>query len=431
MIKAKQIAKNEKKITNLDLFKDLERVIELNKKENPKSKNLVDRDFYREHGKYKDKDYQIFGSFKNFIKAYLDHSDKDLAEFENEKQVLALQEEVCKLKQDRDKLLKNNIKEDKLIEIFQNKIIKLKAPKEIKIHSIKNSNKAESILMLGDFHAGSTIIKEEVNCLNEYNIDIMKERLDRIFYYFIYFCKKFEIKIANITFLGDLWENSIHMETARTNYPNEVEVLFILYEYLTQKLLQLEQYFSEIKCYFVVGNHSRLSLGGGANKPFFKEAAQMNWEYILAKLLKLQFETIFKDKNKYIIEASESLSKVIKVSDRKFLLTHSLTQGGGSSFGSIPYYSVDRNSAKKFGLFYQMDDEEQIFDDILTAHLHSTYKTKTISGNAYGNGSVVGPDPFSLEKLKVASEPEQTMLIVDRGIVIQELTLKCNDPFKK
>jgi hypothetical protein len=257
----------------------------------------------------------------------------------------------------------------------------------------------------------------------------MKQRLDRIFHYAVYYCQKFGVKAITLAFLGDLWENSIHMETARTNFPNEVECLFILQAYISEKILQLEPLFSKINCHFVVGNHSRLMTD---QRPYFKEGAVMNWEYILAKQLKIQFETIFKkDKtSKITITPAESLSTVIEVAQRKFLLTHSIVQGGGGSFGGIPYYSVDRNAAKKFGVFFQLDDKSQQFSDVASAHLHSTYKTKTISGYAYGNGSVVGTDPFSLEKMKISSEPEQTLLIVDRGIVVQEMTLKCDDPFK-
>lgn len=403
-------------------------------KEHPKSKLPLSREYYKKHSEL---DYseieKTYGSFEN-LKNKAMGGEESIKNFELGRQLLYLKEEVTALKKERDYLLKGSVNEDKLIEIFENKVLTLKIPKEIKITNTKSGRDAEAILALSDWHAGSVITKAETNNINEYNIDIMKKRIDRVFHYFLYYCKKFDITTANLTFLGDLWENAIHMETARTNYPSEPEILFILHEYITEKLLQIEASFKNINVYAVVGNHSRISNGNPAgNKYFIKEAPVLSWEYILFRQLALLFEKIqSKQKIKKInFHISTSLSKIIEVAQRKFLLTHSITQGGGGSFGSIPYYAIDKNSAKKFGIFYQIQDYDQIFSDVLYGHLHSSARTKIISGTAYGVGGTVGTDPFALEKLKVLSEPEQLLLFVEKGIVTDEILLKCEDPFKK
>jgi hypothetical protein len=429
---------NEEKVNKNLITKEMliQELLELSQgfiAENPKSKTPISRNYYRKHSKYKKSFESFYSTFEEF-KNEAFGGKEEIKNFEVEKQIIQYKEEISNLKKERDQLLKGSINEEKVIELFADKIVNLKLPKALKINYVKHSNDAEAILGLADWHAGSVITKAETNGINEYNIETLKLRVDRVFHYFLYYCKKFDIRIANLTFLGDLWENSIHMETARTNFPSEPEVLFILNEYITEKLLQIEPYFKTINVYAVVGNHSRIASGtGGANKPFFREAPILNWEYILFRQLELMFNKIqekYKIK-KFNIHVSLSLSRIIDVAQRKFLLTHSITQGGGGSFGSIPYYSIDKNSAKKFGMFYQAGDVSQMFDDVLYAHLHSAARTKIISGTAYGVGSVVGGDPFSMEKLKVLSEPEQLLLLVEQGIVTDEILLKCDNPFKK
>ena len=252
----------------------------------------------------------------------------------------------------------------------------------------------------------------------------MKKRVDRIFHYFMYYCSKFEITKAHIILLGDLFSGNHQDELIRTNALHEVDVLFLLQEMFVQKLLEIEHLFKSIEVECVVGNHSRIPIG----KPQFKSAAKLNYEYILCRQLQQIFELKQQKNKKIVVNTCNSLFKVKEIAGRKFLFTHGHTLSKGSnSFASIPYYGLATSSAKLYGAILQSEIEEDVtslFQDIIMGHLHTSARVKITSGNLYINGAIIGTNDFSLYKMNAISKPEQTMLLVDKGHVINEIILR-------
>jgi len=386
--------------------------------------NIITRDYYRSNGKYKDTQInKYFGSFKNAVKEIFNKDELDSISYK--KRIHVLEEQNKAYEKENQKLIKSEVVEDTLIQEFQKRLssgILIENIKEIKIPKGKKEvKKKEAILTISDIHLGELINAIEINGINEYNSDIMKERLDRIFYYFIYYCKKYEIKTVNILLLGDLLSGGHVPELMKYNEFSDVEALFILQEYFCNKLVEIQDNFSEIKVEILAGNHSRIPEG----KPEYKKAAIVNYEYILAKQLKIFFDLIQKDnkEKKIKINVNESLFKVIDIADRKFLITHGhILSNGSNSFAGIPYYGLAMSASKIEGAFKQF--ESLNFSDILIGHLHCLSKVKTPFGNLYINGSIIGVNEFALFKMKVTSTPEQLMLIVEDGFVNSEITLR-------
>ena len=404
------------------IIKDIIRCNEIYLKKFPDS-TIITRDYYRECGEHKETAInKYFGSFRNAAKAAL---KDEIGNIEYKKQIHTLKEQNKIYEQENRELIKADIIEDELIKEFGRRLnlgVLIKNIKEVKIPSgKKETKKREAILTISDIHLGELINAIEINGINEYNSDIMKERLDRIFYYFVYYCRKYDIKTVNILLLGDLLSGGHVPELMKYNEFSDVEALFILQEYFSNKIIEIQENFSEIKIEILVGNHSRIPEG----KPEYKKAAIVNYEYILAKQLKIFFDLIQKDNKvkKVIINVNESLFKVVNVADRMFLITHGhILSNGSNSFAGIPYYGLAMSAAKIEGAFKQFENLN--FSDILIGHLHCLSKVKTPFGNLYINGSVIGVNEFALFKMKVTSTPEQLMLIVEDGFVNSEITLR-------
>jgi hypothetical protein len=414
----------KKLISSDELIEDLKSVIAKLKSENPMAE--LTRNYYRAHGHYSDKDVaKVFSSFVDFKNALY---KKDGSTLNIDKKLFSLMEENKELKKDKDNLIKNSINTDNLLSLYQENLDKgivLKNNKNIKVGSYKKIGKVkkEAILMLSDFHLGETVVGAEIHNINEYNSKIMIERLDRIFHYFVYYCKKYDISIVNILLLGDLLSGCHHEELKKTNEMDDVSAIFFLQEYLVNKFLEIEKEFSEIKIEILVGNHSRIPEG----KPEFKKASILNYEYILAKQLKMTFDTLQSNNksHKIKINVSQSLFNVVTVADRKFLITHGhILSNGSNSFAGIPYYGLAMSASKLDGAFKQFQYLD--FSDILCGHLHCTSKVKTPIGNIWINGSIIGVGEFALYKMKVTGLPEQTLLIVEDGQVNAEITLRGN-----
>lgn len=389
-----------------------------------KGSNLITRDYYRSNGKYKEKEVnKHFGSFGVLVETALGKQEIDLISYK--KKIHVLESQVSSLTKENQELIKNSVIEDVVISKYEDRLnsgLFIDGNKGIKIQPYTSTTKnKEAVLMLSDFHLGETIEGIEVHFINEYNSQIMVQRLDRIFYYFVHYCKKYNITKVNILLLGDLLSGCHHSELQKTNEMDDVSCMFFLQEYLMNKLIEIEKEFTEIKVEILVGNHSRIPEG----KPEYKKSAIMNYEYILAKQLKLAFDLIQKDNKqpKIKININQSLFNVINVADRKFLITHGhILSNGSNSFAGIPYYGLSMTASKLDGAFKQFESLQ--FDDILMGHLHCTSKVKTPIGNLYINGSVIGVGEFALYKMKVTGFSEQTMLVVEDGKINSELTLR-------
>lgn len=411
----------KKKITKEDIIKKFIELEKKYKKDFPTSNKSISSRYFEFNG-YSNRQYlKFFSSFTDLKKEISGEQNLDILIYK--KKLYILEKKNKELKKENIKLIKNTVVEDTVLELYKGALTKKRILKEkIKIAtSCKDSKIKEAVLVLSDFHLGETVIAEEVHNINEYNSKIMMKRINRVFDYFILYCKKYEIKKINLLLLGDLLSGCHHDELKKTNEFDDVTCIFVLQEYLINKIVEIEKEFSEIKIEILVGNHSRIPEG----KPEFKKSAILNYEYILANQMKMYFDLIQKNnkENKIKINVCKSLFNVVTIANRKFLITHGhILSNGSNSFAGIPYYGLAMSASKLDGAFKQF--EQLHFSDIIMGHLHSTSKVKTPIGNLYINGSIIGIAEFALYKMKVAGVAEQTMLIVEDGQVNAEIILR-------
>lgn len=387
-----------------------------------KFKTDISRDFYRKNGVYSE------GSIGKFWSGYPEFRKEAEAIYglgmKEEKKNILLEDEFKKLKKEFNKLeLKDSI-EERILDDYKECIksidlSNLKVSKEI----FNRETKKESIFLLSDWHAGEVIKKEEMNGINEFNLKILRNRVDRVFNDFIFHNKEFGITDTHLFMLGDLLAGEIHEELERTNERNVVEVLFIIQELIIEKILLLCEHFNSITIVFIPGNHGRVKKG----KPYFKEKNSLNWETILSKQIQNIFDIIQRDNEvkKVKIKVSDSAFSIDKVNGRSFLNTHGdiLTKGTGG-FAGIPYYSLISTSAKLHGALSQIDIikdalnkqgiYENQFQDICCGHLHTDAVVNLYNGGKiYMNASLVGTSEFSLFNVKAVSKIIQTMIVVN------------------
>jgi len=415
------------------IVEELQRLNEQYQNDFPESAGFITRDYFRENSTIKEAELnKIFGNFESAKKeAFKDRQD-ELSIINYKKKLIVMQDKVTELEKENNTLLKKQISEEVLIDEYSELLKKIKPQTVNKISEvkIKQANNREALLFLSDWHCGEEVKGEDINYVNTFNIEVMKRRVDRVIKYFLYYCKLYNISKCCIVFGGDLLSGSIHDELARTNEKSDVECMFVLQEYIIQKILEIEINFNSVRCEFVVGNHSRITKNG---KPENKTAAKMNWEYILSKNLKMYFDLLQdKSKNKKIIvNVNDSVFKIITVGGRRFLVTHGhmLMGSGSGGFAGLPIYSLAMSSAKMHGIFQQIGvSEEDVFQDIFIGHLHNTYSFTIFNGGKlYGNGCIIGTNEYSLYKIRTVSKIEQTMLVVEDGYVSNELILEGED----
>ena len=402
------------------MIKDIERVIKLYQRENPESDKIITRDYYREKGKFSEREVnKQFGSFISF------KNNCEISRYENNKKIFLLEEENKKLKEENKTLFEKVITEDTILEIYKKNLSEtFQYPTNCKV--IKSEKNLWSVLNLCDVHLGEVVIAEEVNGVNEYNKKIAIQRLDKIFEEFKYRSKKYGSKNCCIFMNGDMFAGGIHDELIRNSDLNEVESLLYLQPYLIKKFVELSEIFNKIDIEVIVGNHGRILSG----KPYYKKKTIMNYEYLLGMQLKMYFDLLRDNKknNKININVPKSAFIVKDINNNKFLVTHGEIMASGSGgFAGIPFYSICQSASKLYGVLHQIGYTEDIrFDNIIMSHIHSTAKIPIFNGGiCYIGGCVIGTNEYSLVKMRSVAKREQLMLIIDDiGDIISEINIK-------
>jgi hypothetical protein len=395
---------------------------------------FIRRDYYCPNSKFhavKEKINKFFGTWSKAKEIARDQEKLDVCKEVGDEERLGFEQTILEqsnkikdLEIEKSLLLNDKITDDEVCDLIFSEKERLIQFAPLKVKDVNTDSPVEAILMLSDWHAAETVVSEEIGGINEYNIDIFKQCVDRVFFYFLHYCKKHNVTKAHIPFMGDLFAGEIHDELIRTNEAHVVETLFILLDYISEKILQIEPHFSSVDIHFLVGNHARL-YGG---RPPNKQAATKNWEYVLGRVLKRMVKNSELNK-KFRVHTYESLFTVIEVCGRKFLTLHGniLTGKGTGGFAGIPFYSLMMNAAKFYGAMSTIGmDDGTPFHDLLMGHLHTSARIVIFNGGTgYLNGAPVGANEYSLHNIRAASRSEQTLLFVCDGRVIGEHLLWC------
>ena len=199
--------KKEQIISKEILVQDLKKVMQKYQEEFPNSKQIITREYYRKKGKYSIEYEQIFGSFDNFK----NQLENEINTIELEKRFKILTDQIASLKKDKEKLLRNEIRNEQYLEEFKTKLYPIKS--NVKIPKIVNlSREKEIVLILSDWHLGETIVSEELYGINNFNKEVLFKRADQIFEQFHKHCKNIKVNNIRIYLLGDLLSGNIHDE---------------------------------------------------------------------------------------------------------------------------------------------------------------------------------------------------------------------------
>lgn len=143
---------------------------------------------------------------------------------------------------------------------------------------------ATAVAVASDWHVEETVDPKNVNGLNEYNLDIAEQRINKFFRNVV---KLTEIqrkgaKIDRLVLIlgGDLMTGYIHDELKETNSLSPTQTVIWLQDRIATGLELLGKNFSEIVIPCLYGNHGRSTL-----KPRHATGAANSYEWMLYKTL--------------------------------------------------------------------------------------------------------------------------------------------------
>lgn len=257
-----------------------------------------------------------------------------------------------------------------------------------------------AIALFSDAHIEETVKSASVMGLNEYNVKIAKERIEKYFANLVSCLNTDKVEYLLFASLGDTISGFIHEELSQTNELTPLEATFeaqnLIYNGL--KYICDNTELKRIKFVGIVGNHSRVT-----NKIQHSNGYKMSYEWLMYKNIQKQAEL---EGLPIEFDIPESEMAIEDTSDgKRFLFIHGF-QIKGSGNGTVCgiYPSLGRLSLK-YGKVYKQDK-------IYLGHFHSCISIP----NAVVNGSIIGYNSYALTNGFAYEEPAQMYELYDTNI---------------
>ena len=274
-----------------------------------------------------------------------------------------------------------------------------KPPKTIKISTPKADTEsyAVPILVASDWHIEERVDSSTINGLNEFDLEIAKQRASFFFSNSLRLVRMFnqDVKIDTIVLalLGDFVTNYLHDENRETNLLGPTEAIIFVKDLLyngIKFLLENSDYRLVIPCCY--GNHGRLT-----QKMRHGNIKGTSLELIIYKWL----SDIFKDEPRVQFDIAGGQMLIADIVGRRIRFHHGdlIRYQGGVGGITIPL-----NKA-----IAQLNKALPVHLDII-GHWH-----QFLSGRNYlVNGSLIGYNAFAQYIKAEFEEPKQVFVLVDR-----------------
>ena len=257
-----------------------------------------------------------------------------------------------------------------------------------------------AVALFSDAHIEETVKSASVMGLNEYNVKIAKERIEKYFANLVSCLNTDKVEYLLFASLGDTISGFIHEELSQTNELTPLEATFeaqnLIYNGL--KYICDNTELKRIKFVGIVGNHSRVT-----NKIQHSNGYKMSYEWLMYKNIQKQAEL---EGLPIEFDIPESEMAIEDTSDgKRFLFIHGFQiKGSGNSTVCGMYPSLGRLSLK-YGKVYKQDK-------IYLGHFHSCISIP----NAVVNGSIIGYNSYALTNGFAYEEPAQMYELYDTNI---------------
>lgn len=268
-----------------------------------------------------------------------------------------------------------------------------------KLHKVVKSSKSQAtaILCANDWHAEERVDADDVNGLNEFNLDIAKRRIDRLWSKAIYLLD-FSQHVAKIDDLvlwlgGDLINGVIAQEMEEYNFLGPTEAIMWIQDRVVEGINFLLPHFKHITVVTSGGNHGRAT-----QKKRIGTWWRHSWEYLAYQNL----SRYYANNSKVSFKIEKSYHNWLDIQGRAVRFHHgdAVKFSGGIGGITIPL-------KKKIG---QWNKAKPAYLDII-GHFHQHEST----WNYVISGCLVGANAYAIDIGAELQEPTQTWIVMDRN----------------
>ena len=304
-----------------------------------------------------------------------------LEEIELEK--IELQKQQIRMR-DQKRLMNTKLRELARLEHLENYLIETIEeiePVKIPKAKVKSESDKEAMVVISDEHVGMVINSQ----FNTYNIEIAKQRLQKLKDETMTKVKKEDVKKLYIAHLGDGTHGAIHTTARIESEENNIQQIITLCGMLESFIKDFLQEGIEVQFCSVAGNHTR-SL---PNKKDSLGTAE-NFERLLTVFLGKSFNQF---ENYTQVDDDEGLI-LLDVKGKKICLAHG---------------DLDKGSGVATKLNNMLNTN---IDYLFTGHVHNFFIKEHGNTIQYGVGSLCGLDSYAISG-RFSGRPSQLYLTFD------------------
>lgn len=255
------------------------------------------------------------------------------------------------------------------------------------------------VLLLSDLHVGEVVDLEAMNGINEYNWEITQRRMQQVLDAMRSFAnaRPYPIDELVVAMLGDQNSGKNHGEIERTNEFTPTEQAYHTGMLLGKFVESLVEDYPFIRVGGVVGNHPRTQ-----EKPMNKQVFD-NWDwasYKYAELYLQNYETVS-------CEFPRSGQWLTEIAGKNALFFHG--DGIRSTMPGVPWGGVIRRVNELRKQYMERGLAVKYFG---LGHFHDANVVQ--GGSIWMNGSLKGPDEYTLKNFGGGTDPTQLLLTFDK-----------------
>lgn len=257
----------------------------------------------------------------------------------------------------------------------------------------------EFVLLWSDAHAGEVVDPAAMSGMNAYDWGVMMDR-HRALAEAVLSYKEHQtspIDRLHVCALGDMLSGNIHESLRETNQMPLAEATVQFGLDGADWLENLASNFKRTTFRGVVGNHPRESMKP-ATKRKFSNADWTCYQVMRQRLKRSPVE----------FEIPKSSRLAFNVYATRFLMYHGDAVGPSSMVG-VPWGGIIRHVAR---LRNQFADSGEAISHFVCGHFHEANAVQ--NRKIIVNGSIIGPNEYSLEKFGECSGPTQLLLTVNK-----------------
>lgn len=309
-----------------------------------------------------------------------------------------LRAEIADLRSALTRQRKGDVKTERIITAIESALADAELPKSTftPVSQVAPTGAAHhrQLLQLSDFHGGEVVSLDNTGGLNEYDWQIMDDRVEEMLHGVLSH-KKYspELTGLDISFGGDMVSGNIHDELANTNqYPlAEQGVKMGIME---ARIIEfLAPHYEEIRVLSVPGNHPRLVKAPAAKN------THDNMDWVSAMIAKVMTESL--DNVSSFVVGSSTL--IHQIAGLNVYVMHG--DGIRSSMPGVPWGGIMRR-VNEIERMQTVD-----IDHYLVHHFHSPNIVQ--GGRILVNGALKGVDEWVLKNFGGGERPTQLLTTFD------------------